>query len=135
MIEAWCDGSSRGNPGVGGYSVVIKKDNKILHKDSVVLGIDVTCNTAEYCGMMYAIEQLFYLNPEKEPCTIRTDSALVVGQLTKGWKINKEHLKVLNNSCRYLLDRVGFDVDIVHVPRGQNGEANRLAQKITERKG
>ena len=32
MIHIWTDGTSRGNPGPGGYGVVIINDNEVVYK-------------------------------------------------------------------------------------------------------
>jgi ribonuclease HI len=61
-----------------------------------------------------------------EPLEIFTDSRLVVGQLTKDWKVNVDHLKVINRACRDFMSQL--DVKLIWVPREKN-KAGKILEK------
>ena len=64
MVEVFCDGGSRGNPGPAAWGVVLKVDGQITKEDCGYIGI-ATNNFAEYTAL---VEALSYLeeNFEKE---------------------------------------------------------------------
>lgn len=90
-VELWVDGGSKGNPGLGYCSYAF---NDVM--ETVQLGDNITNNVAEYRGVLQGIRAVTSRIISREiDLTVHTDSALVVGQLTQGWKINAAHLKPL----------------------------------------
>ncbi|KAK2411280.1 protein NYNRIN [Trifolium repens] len=82
-------------------------------------------NEAEYEALITGLEILKDLGAKS--IKIRGDSELVLKQLTQEYKCVKEHLTKYFSIASSLLDC--FDhVDIEHVPRLENQEANDLAQ-------
>jgi ribonuclease HI len=85
MIKVFTDGSSRGNPGPGGWGAILVLEDKVVE-----LGgreVETTNNRMELTAV---IESLKYLNNEHD-IEINTDSAYVLNGSTrwvKGWKIN-----------------------------------------------
>ena len=83
-VDIWTDGASRGNPGPGGYGVVIKytdkngKNNRLELKEAF---FDTTNNRMEILGAIVALERL------KEPCevTLTSDSKYLVDAFNKNW--------------------------------------------------
>jgi ribonuclease HI len=77
MIEIYTDGSSRGNPGPGGWGLVVMSENRILlaigkeHKD------DITNNRMELSALVLALELASKTFPT-EWTTIYSDSAYCV---------------------------------------------------------
>ena len=131
MLKVWTDGSSRGNPGVGAASFVIRRDDITLSKGSDYVG-RVTSNEAEYLAVFTALQEIQKLplrsDQPLEECTIYTDSALVVGQLTGKWKVNAPHLKTLMRACNNIIESIPYIITIKHIHREENSEANKLAQ-------
>ncbi len=82
----------------------------------------MTNNVAEYKALLEALT-----NEEVGDCTVNTDSRLLAGQLTMGWKVKAAHLKDVNAECKRLL--VKKNCKLVWVPREHN-----LAGKLLERK-
>lgn len=76
MIHIWTDGSSRGNPGPGGYGVIILQDNKVIYKYNEQEE-NITNNQAEIKAVLHAFEiaDNIYSN---EDCIIHSDSSYVV---------------------------------------------------------
>ena len=87
FIEIYTDGSSLGNPGPGGWGVVVVKDEKIIENFG---GSEkkTTNNRMELTGAIEALR--FILNNHKnKDVVIHTDSAYVLGGVTS-WVSNWE---------------------------------------------
>ena len=84
---AYTDGSSLGNPGPAGWAVYL--DGK-PHSG----GLDhATNNHAE----MLAVQKALELVPPNSDLKIVTDSKLVMGWFTRGWKIRQPHIREIKN--------------------------------------
>ena len=88
-IEIYTDGSSLGNPGRGGYGVVVVEKDKVI-KEFGGYEKDTTNNRMELTA---AIEALEYINKNHkgDSVTILADSAYVLGGVTTwiyGWEKN-----------------------------------------------
>lgn len=78
-VTVYTDGGSHGNPGPGGYGVVLKCAQ---HRKELCGAYQRTTNNRmELLGAITALEAL------KEPCqvTLHTDSQYVVNGISKGW--------------------------------------------------
>ena len=85
MIEIWTDGACSGNPGPGGWGVLIREGatSRELHGGEAA----TTNNRMELTAAISALESL----PEGASCILHTDSQYVKDGLTKwirGWKKN-----------------------------------------------
>jgi ribonuclease HI len=78
-VLAYTDGSSLGNPGPGGYGVVLRHGQ--YEKE---LSGGFSCTTNNRMEILAAIKALEAL---KEPCTVtlHTDSQYLVNAIEKGW--------------------------------------------------
>ncbi len=78
-VDIYTDGACRGNPGPGGWGVVLVYNGR----EKVLSGGEphTTNNRMELTGVITALEAL------KEPCeiTLTSDSKYVVDGITKGW--------------------------------------------------
>ena len=84
-IEIWSDGSSRGNPGPGGYGIVMKYGDKVKEYSE---GFRMTTNNRmELLGVIKALEKLRRYDI---PVKVRTDSRYVVDSVNKGWAFSWE---------------------------------------------
>ena len=80
MIEIYTDGSSRGNPGPGGYGVVLSYHQK---EKEISEGFRKTTNNRmELLAVIVAIESL---KTSKIPIRVYSDSKYVIDTITKGW--------------------------------------------------
>ena len=127
-IYLYCDGSSLGNPGRGGYCAILKyKDHK-----KVISGAqnDATNNQMELLAVIKGLENL------KEPCEVElvSDSSYVVkgiNEWLKNW-IRKDFKGVKNPELwkRYIEVAKPHKVKAVWV-RGHNGhKENEECDKI-----
>ena len=83
-VDIWTDGASRGNPGIGGYGVVIKYvDNSgEIHRKELKEGFkETTNNRMELLSAIVALKNL------KEPCdvTLTSDSQYLVNAFNEHW--------------------------------------------------
>ncbi|HWZ21763.1 MAG TPA: RNase H family protein, partial [Cytophagaceae bacterium] len=80
MINIYTDGSSRGNPGPGGYGTVLTFNQ---HRKEISEGFRLTTN-----NRMELLAAIIGLESLKEPgreVTIHSDSKYVVDSVEKGW--------------------------------------------------
>ena len=123
-IDAFTDGACSGNPGAGGFGVILRFNG---HTKELSGGEEMTTNNRmELMGVITALEAL------KEPCEVSlcTDSRYVVDSITKRWVyswqknnwIKSDKKKALNVDLweRLLLLLERHKVSFVWV-RGHNG--------------
>ena len=79
-ITIYTDGSSRGNPGPGGYGVVLMSGQ---HKKELSKGFRLTTNNR--MELMAVIEGLKAIKKNELPVTIYSESKYVVDSISKGW--------------------------------------------------
>ncbi len=117
-IALFCDGSSLGNPGFGGYCAILRYGEN----ERIVSGgqKDATNNQMELLAVIKGLEAL------KEPCevTITSDSSYVVKGINEwlsGW-VKKNFAKVKNPDLweYYLAVSKGHKIKAIWV-RGHNG--------------
>ncbi|MCC6323240.1 ribonuclease HI [Candidatus Nomurabacteria bacterium] len=86
-IEVYTDGSSLGNPGPGGYGVVIVHNSKVVHE----IGGHYKDTTNNKMELQAVIETLKYLAPKQGlgEVVIYADSAYVLNGITS-WIFNWE---------------------------------------------
>lgn len=83
-VIIYTDGASRGNPGPGGYGVVLlytDKDEKVIRKEMKEAFLSTTNNRMELMGAIVALKEL------KMPCEVElySDSKYVVDAFNKNW--------------------------------------------------
>lgn len=80
MIEIYTDGSARGNPGPGGYGVILKYGK---HEKELSQGFRLTTNNR--MELLAVIEGLKALKVEGLQVLVTSDSRYVVDAVEKGW--------------------------------------------------
>jgi ribonuclease HI len=130
-LIAHADGASRGNPGDAACAVVFyAEDGTSLLKRARKLG-KATNNYAEYQGVIMALELAGELGARV--LSLKLDSELVVKQLKGIYKVKNPVLRELHARAASLIARFAR-VDIEHVRREQNREADRLANAALDGK-
>lgn len=139
-VDIYSDGSSRGNPGPGGYGTVLRFRDEagVAHEKELSCGYaHTTNNRMELLGAIVGLEAL------KRPCevTLYTDSQYVVnafeqhwidGWIQKGWK-NAQKQPVKNKDLwqRLLAAKKQHDVTFVwvkgHAGHKENERCDTLA--------
>ena len=122
----YADGASRGNPGDSGIGVVLLDENKKKIKEFYKYLGQATNNIAEYNALIYGLQEALILGAKN--ITIRIDSELVTKQLKGEYKVKNANIKPLFEQALHILN--GFDkINIEHIDRSQNKDADKLANK------
>src|SRR5437870_5256891 len=129
MIEVFCDGGSRGNPGQAAYGFIVKKNGQIIKEAGVTIGIE-TNNFAEYTALIEALKWLS-LNFKKSDLKIYLDSQLVVSQLSGIYKVKNAKIRDLVFQVRQLEPNFG-QISYKFIPREQNKIADSLVNKALD---
>lgn len=132
MITANIDGLAEPrNPGTGTYGYVIYEGKRKLAEGEGLAGYEVTNNYAEYMALVEVLRKLKELRAEGG-VVIRSDSQLLVGQMSKRWKVKGGGYLGKLKEARDLLkefDSVAFE----WIPREQNEEADLLSRIAYEK--
>lgn len=134
QVVIYTDGASRGNPGLASIGVYVMLPDGRKVEACGFIG-KRSNNYAEYQAVIYALfmaKQRGWKN-----ILIRSDSLLVVNQVKNIWQIKSLELLKLYDKIQYYLAGVGSEppfesFHIVHIPREQNTEADRLANKALD---
>ncbi len=119
----YTDGACSGNPGPMGIGFVIYIEDKEIFKFSKSIGKG-TNNIAEYAAVLEGVKKAIEIGAKG--IVVRSDSQLVVQQLSGHYRIKEPHLRDLKSQ----IDLVTKDVNISYeyIPREENSVANDLAQ-------
>jgi ribonuclease HI len=122
--EVYIDGASRGNPGPAGIGAVfLNGEGGAIHRLSRYLG-ETTNNVAEYLALLYALQAA--LREGYQDLTVKSDSELLVRQLSGAYRVRDATLRLLHDLARELMAAFRR-CTVQHIPRAQNAEADRLA--------
>jgi ribonuclease HI len=126
-LRAFTDGASRGNPGESGIGILVRNEKgDTLMSLNGYIGV-ATNNIAEYTALITLLRRLHAV-----PCThlvVHSDSELMVRQVNGRYKVRDPELKKLHDTVSRLISSLPCTVEIRHIPREQNGEADRLANE------
>jgi ribonuclease HI len=123
------DGGARGNPGPAGIGfVLVSPDGEIVRSGGRFIGV-ATNNVAEYEALIWGLETA--LDQGVSRLAVRADSELIVKQVTGCYKVKQDHLRPLHRKGCELLARFAH-VDVAHVRREENAEADALANEAMD---
>lgn len=124
MTRIFCDGSGW-NGTESRYAVVPETPMKRRYQKSGVTfnlivksGHNYTNNEMEYKAVITALDRF-----ARRGDIILTDSMLVVGQVTRNWKVKADNLRTLAKEAKYLLAE--RNATLRWVPRHKNLAGNR----------
>ena len=125
-LTLYVDGGSRGNPGPSGIGVVILDPKGQRVKEfKKYIGIAAN-NIAEYNAVIYGLQEA--LIEKATEIELNLDSELVARQLKGEYKVKNSNIKPLFEQALHLIS--GFKkVDIRHIDRAKNKEADKLVNK------
>ncbi|MBC3177877.1 bifunctional RNase H/acid phosphatase [Corynebacterium lujinxingii] len=125
QVKMYCDGGSRGNPGVAGSgAVVYDASGETLGEIAYVVGKKSSNNVAEYHGLIQGLEASRSVGATR--VDVFMDSKLVVEQMTGRWKIKHPDMQKLARQARDIAS--GFEkVTYTWVPRAKNKKADELS--------
>lgn len=128
MVHLYCDGASRGNPGVSSFGIVVQNENSVLLEYSQCIGL-ATNNIAEWTALKIGLEKVLELG-EKE-VKVFMDSELVVRQMLGVYRVKDKKLKNFYQEVNLL--KMKFEkFEIEHIPREKNKRADELANKALD---
>lgn len=127
-LVAHVDGASRGNPGPAAYAVVLASNGAQVASLSKFLG-RTTNNFAEYQGLLAALA--YALEQGHRRLRVFTDSELMARQINGVYKVKHPDLKPLYDEARRRISQLEA-FSIAHVPREQNRDADRLANRALD---
>jgi ribonuclease HI len=126
----YVDGACSGNPGPCGSAALLKTPDGVTILERARAFGPATNNVAEYQAVILGLEMAAELRPER--LTIRSDSELMVRQIAGQYKVKATHLKPLYDQVMRLL-RPLKNVEIEHIPREKNTEADKLSKIAVEK--
>jgi len=129
-FSVFCDGGARGNPGPAGVGIVIYRGEEELLGAGAYLG-ETTNNVAEYCGLIWALENAEALGARK--VELYADSSLMIKQLNGEFKVKDTKLKRLHARAHDLIARFE-SCKMSHVFREDNARADELANDAMDRR-
>ena len=128
-VVIYADGASRDNPGPAAIGAIIKDEQgRFITSISQRIG-RATNNQAEYRAIIAALEEATGLGVKQ--VDIHSDSELVVKQINGEYRVKKATLKPLYQQVKQLQGSLE-DFTITHIPRQQNSEADKLANKALD---
>ena len=126
------DGASRNNPGPAGFGYVIREQGgREIAARGEFIG-ETTSNVAEYRGMIAAAKRVVELGAGS--ATFRVDSQLLERQVSGRYRVKAAHLKPLFAELMGALRQIP-EWRVEHVPREQNREPDRLANRAVNVRG
>ena len=130
-LVIYTDGASRGNPGQAAMGVVIQDESgRAAATISQCLG-EATNNQAEYRAIIAGLEKALELGAMH--VELRSDSELVVQQLSGKYRVKNEALKPLFQKVGVLRTKFS-SLAVSHIPREKNKEADKLANEALDGK-
>jgi len=127
-IHVYCDGASRGNPGPAAVGWVLVSADGIVAEGGQRIGT-ATNNRAEYEALARALERASESGFDE--AVVRSDSQLVVRQVTGRWETNDPALRECRVRVCELLDTFE-EWSLTHVPRAVNERADTLANEALD---
>ncbi len=131
IVNIYTDGSSRGNPGPGGYGVILEFQGK---RKELSQGFRRTTNNR--MELLAVIVGLEHLTTNKYIVCIHSDSKYVIDSITKGWVFawQKKNFKGKKNEdlwLRYLAIHAKFQLQFNwvkgHAGHPENERCDELA--------
>lgn len=127
-VIAYTDGCSLGNPGFAGSGAVLLalKDGQEISRKELTTCAHAPNNVAELMAVRLVVESI------NKPCTVvvHTDSANVIGWLSKGWKRNNEQVAELVAEIRAETLKRGITLEFVKVDGHAGIELNERAHTL-----
>lgn len=129
-ITIYTDGSSKPNPGRGGWAAILICNN---HRKEISGGFNLTTNNRmELISVIFALEAL---KTNGHNITIYSDSQYVVNSVSKGWvfnwvKTNKKEAKNMDLWRRFLKIYYLNKIKFVWVKGHSDNEFNNLCDSL-----
>lgn len=131
-VTVFIDGGARGNPGEAGAGVFFQdRSGAALERIARYLG-RATNNTAEYQALLIALARAREAGVKH--LRVFSDSELLVNQVNGRYRTKVAHLQQFLQEAIRLMREIGR-VDVMHVRREMNTEADALANEAMDHRG
>jgi ribonuclease HI len=131
-VTVHIDGGSRGNPGEAGVGVYFQdRSGAPLQRIARYIG-RATNNTAEYQALLTALARA--RDAGVRHLRVFSDSELLVNQVNGRYRTTVPHLQQYLQEAIRLMREIGR-VDVAHVRREMNTEADALANEAMDNRG
>lgn len=124
---AFTDGASRGNPGESGIGMLVRTEaGETVLEEHGYIGT-ATNNIAEYTALVALLKRA-----RRWTCSrlvVHSDSELMVRQVNGQYRVKDEGLRGFYQQVMKLLAGAPFAVELRHVSREENRDADRLANR------
>lgn len=128
----YIDGLSRPrNPGTGTYGYVVYEGERKVAEGGGLAGHNVTSNFAEYTALVEALKKLRERRVEGD-IEVKSDSQLLVGHMSKGWKVKGGGYVEKLKEAKELLKEFR-SVTFQWIPREKNAEADLITRVAYEK--
>lgn len=125
-VDIWTDGSCEPNPGPGGWSYVIKRNGSTTMDNGGER--QTTNNRMELTAVLCALAYL----EDDDKAVIHTDSQLVIGWLSKGWRRKQPDIRKLCTKIDGLVRSRNLDVSYKWVKAHNEDKYNEMADKLAK---
>jgi ribonuclease HI len=122
--KLFVDGAARNNPGPAGIGIVLIREDVPVLEQGFYIG-ERTNNQAEYMALLIGVCQARGMMKSGDLLEIRSDSELLVRQITGHYGVKDHTLKVLYQQVVANLQNISYR--IAHVRRELNTIADALA--------
>jgi len=128
ILDLYCDGASRGNPGPAAYGFVLLHEGQVVSEFGKRIG-NTTNNVAEYSGLVEGLKRALELGTKE--IRIHADSELMIKQLKGEYKIKSPLLKPFFDQAKILLTKFE-SFKLQHVRREFNKQADQLCNEALD---
>jgi dinuclear metal center YbgI/SA1388 family protein len=128
-LHLYTDGGARGNPGPAAIGArLVTAEGEVVEEVSDYIG-RATNNVAEYQAMIAGLQMA--IDHGVAALSVFADSELIVKQLRGEYKVKDAVLRGFHDEAVRLLHELP-NVEIKHIPREQNGAADRLVNEALD---
>ena len=132
-MDGLCEPVNPGGTATFGYLVRDESGDVLTRRSGLVgSGAAMSNNVAEYAAVCEALEFLLKKHRETGVIEVRSDSALVVNQMSEKWKLRKGLYAEKYHEAQRLRDQFA-NVSFRWIPREENEEADSLSREAYRR--
>lgn len=137
ILTLFTDGGSLNNPGQAAYGYALYLGKKLIFSFSGRIGV-ATNNVAEYTGLIKGLEKIKSLKKNKEfvnleKIVVKSDSMLMVNQLSGLFKVKDTKIRELVFAVRILENEINLPTIYIHIYREDNIFVDSLVKKALGR--
>ena len=116
-----------------GVAIYFKQNNKEyrIRQNARIEGY-YSNNEAEYAALHFACQLLQELDIHGQDIEVFGDSQVVIRQMAGEWPVYEQTLESWANKIDVAFKSLKLKPQFIHVPRQQNGEANKLATQALQ---